>query len=208
MVSTPLQPSVPTHSPPAAYPPRALSRLALSQAHADVADLATAGVPTVCDRHANPRDFVNVANQLVAAAHEALNRAVVHARQLGGTWSEIADALAVTEDIARGRYTAVLDLWHHTLAQPEQYCGEVVVSRLPAGAREPDRSAHQLDQWCAEHLPPTSAARQTARREGITDRMVSAHLPTHLAPAELLATTSKASLDCADRNSAVEGGRR
>jgi hypothetical protein len=178
MVFTLLHPPFPTHPRTAGYPPRALTRLALSQAHAEVADLATAGVPTVCDRYATAHEVVEFAARLVSAAHEVLDRAVVHAHQLGSSWSEIADALALTEHQAQQRYATVIDHWQDTTAHPLLTNGMVRVSRLPAGAREPDRTAHHLDRWCTDHLPPTSAARQSAHRQGITDRMVSANLPT------------------------------
>jgi hypothetical protein len=210
MVFTPLHPPVPPHYEAPAYPPRALSRLALAQAYAEVADLATTGVPTVCDRYATAHDVVEVAARLVAVAHEVLDRAVVHARQLGGTCLEMADALALTEDQARERYAAVLNHWDDTLAQPWQHSGEVVVSRLPAGAREPHRTAHHLDRWCTEHLPPTSAARQTAHHDGVSDHMVSAHLPTQpVTPPPIgLSPTTTAQPGHADATAVVEGGRR
>lgn len=208
MVFTPLHPPVPNLYEAPTYPRRALSRLALSQAYAEVADLATAGVPTVCDRYGSAHDVVGFAAQLVAAAQEALDRAVVHARQSGGSWAEIADALSLTEDQARERYTPVVDHWRDALTQPEQYGGEVVVSRLPAGAREPDRTAHHLDRWCADHLPPTSAARQAAHREGITDQMVSAQLPIQPTSAGRPPITSISSPGCPNPTAAAEDGRR
>lgn len=207
MVFTPLHPPVPTQYEVAKYPPRTLSRLALSQAYAEVADLATAGVPTVCDRYATAHDVVEFAAQLVAAADEVLARAVVHAREIGGSWTEIGDALALTDDQAREGYAAVLDHWEETLYQPWQHTGEVVVSRLPAGARDPERTAHQLDRWCEERLPSTSAALQAARREGVADCMVTAHLPTRPAPAGFSPTTSSVTPGWAD-STLVEGGRR
>lgn len=208
MVFTPLHPPGPTHSRTADYPPRALSRLALSQAHAEVADLATTGIPTVCDRYATAHDVVEFAARLVAAAREALDRAVVHACEIGGSWAEIADALALTADQAQERYATVIGQWQDTLAQPWQMNGSVLVSRLPAGAREPDQSARQLDQWCQHHVPPTSAARQSARRDGAIDRMVSAHLPARLTPTGHPSATSSVPPDWADPASSAEGDRR
>ena len=70
---------------------RALARLALSHAFYKTANLAAAGVPTVCDEFCTPDEYVRHAAQLLASAQEVLSRAVVYARENSDSWRLIAE---------------------------------------------------------------------------------------------------------------------
>lgn len=178
-------PPVPPGPADTAYPRRALARLALSWAYRETADFATSGVPTVSDEFGGPWDTVDQAARLVAMAQDVLARAVVHAREQGGSWATIAEALNVPVDQARDRYAAVVDLWEDALDRPWERCGPFLSSRMPEGATAPDDTGADLDQWCQRHLDDNHGARHNARHKGIEARMVSANLPNHTPVTEM-----------------------
>jgi hypothetical protein len=153
-----------------------LARLALSCAYREVADFAAGGVPTVSDEYGGPYDYVDHAACLLSMAQDVVARAVLYARERGGSWSDIADALGITAGQARDRYTAALDHWDDALNQPWERSGRFLSSRMPDGTTEPDQTAADLDQWCLRHLEENSGTRHNARHDGIEDRMVSGNL--------------------------------
>lgn len=167
------------------HPRLALARLALSSVAADVSEAAAATVPTVSDDFARPYEFVQDAARLVSAAQQVLVRAVVYARDAGASWDDIAEAVGTSADEVLRRFSVAIERWEDALNRPLERSGSYLISRLPDGADRPDWHADYLDQWCAEHLPPSSAARHNARHNGIEDRMVSAKLPKHTRLTEL-----------------------
>jgi hypothetical protein len=171
---------------------RALARLALSYAYYEAADFATGGVPTVSDEYGAPYDYVDHAARLLSIAQDVLSRAVVYARERGGNWADIADALSVTEQQASERYSTNIDAWEDALNRPWERSGRFVSSRMPSGTAEPGETAAYLDQWCARHMKPNDGARHNARRVGIEDRMVSANLPGHTPVTEIASLTRTA----------------
>jgi hypothetical protein len=108
-----------------------------------------------------------------------LTRAVVYARERGGSWTTIAEALDVSAEQARDQYTATVDRWEAALDRPWERSGRFLASRMPDGTTEPDETIADLDRWCLRHLDEHSGARHNARHDGIEDRMVSARLPKH-----------------------------
>lgn len=171
------------------HPRRALARLALSAAYREVADFAAGGVPTVSDAFGDSYDYVDHAARLLAMAHDVLDRAVVYARERGGNWASIAEALDTTEQQARDQHTPTVDRWEDALDRPWERSGRFLASRMPDGTTDPAASAADLDQWCLRHLEPNSGARHNARAEGIEDRMVSATLPEHTPLTEMTSLT-------------------
>lgn len=171
---------------------RALARLALSHAYREAADFAAGGVPTVSDEYGDPYDYVDHAARLVAMAQDVLARAVVYAREGGGRWGDIAEALDTTAEQARDRYTAVMDRWEDALDRPWERSGRFLVSRMPDGTTEPDQTAADLDRWCSQHLEENSGTRHNAHHDGIEDRMVSANLPQHTPVTEINSLTRTA----------------
>jgi hypothetical protein len=190
-VSTELPP-IPPGPADTTHPRRALARLALSYAYADAADFAAGGVQTVSDHFADPWDFVDHAARLLVRAQDVLARAVVYARERGGTWTTIAEALDTTVEQARDQYTATIDRWEDALDRPWERVGRFVLSRMPDGTTEPDRTAADLDQWCLRHLDEHNGTRNNARHDGIEDRMVSANLPHHTSVTEIASLTRTA----------------
>jgi hypothetical protein len=172
-------PEIPPGPADIAHPRRALARLALSYAYADAADFAADGVPTVSDGYADPYDYVDHAARLLIRAQDVLARAVVYARERGGPWTTIAEALNFTAERASDRYTAMVDRWEDALDRPWQRAGRFLASRMPDGTTDPDHTATDLDQWCLRHLAEHNGTRHNTRHDGIEDRMVSANLPTH-----------------------------
>lgn len=144
--------------PEPAYSRRVLARLALSQACYETADLAAVGVPTVCDEFSTPDEYVRHAARLLASAHEALSRAVVYARETGGSWAEIAYALNLSSKQARTRFISAVETWNDEAHPP------------------PAETMATLDKWCARHIERSSGAHYYARLDGIEDRMVSDNL--------------------------------
>jgi hypothetical protein len=66
------------------------------------------------------------------------------------------------------------------LDRPWERSGRFLSSRMPDGTTEPDKTAADLDRWCARRLDERNGARHNARHAGIEDRMVSANLPNTL----------------------------
>jgi hypothetical protein len=172
-------PPVPPGPADATHPRRALARLALSYAYCEVADFAAGGVLTVSDEYGDPHDYVDHAARLLARAQDVLARAVVYARECGGLWADIAEAVETTAAQAREEYTAVVDQWEDALNRPWERSGRLPASRMPDGTTELDQAAADLGQWCPRHLDENSGARHNARHDGIEERMVSSNLPEH-----------------------------
>jgi hypothetical protein len=174
------------------HPRRALARLALSHAYYEAADFAAGSVPTVSDEYGDAWDYVDHAARLVSIAQDVLARAVVYARERGGNWDTIAEALNVPPEQARDQYTATIDRWEDALDRPWERSGRFLASRMPDGTIEPDQTATYLDQWCLRHLDENHGARHNARHDGIEDRMVSANLPQHTPLTEMNSLTRTA----------------
>lgn len=121
-------------------------------------------------------------------AQDVLVRAVVYARERGGRWDDIAEALNLTAEQARDQYTAAMEQWEDALNRPWERSGRFLSSRLPDGTTEPDETAADLDQWCLRHLEENHGA----RHDGIEDRMVSANLPEHTPLTEMNSVTRTA----------------
>jgi hypothetical protein len=185
-------PPVPPGPADTTHPRRALARLALSAAYREAADFAAGGVPTVSDEYGDAYDYVDHARRLVSMAQGVLMRAVVYARERGGRWDDIAEALNLTTDQARDHYTAAIEQWEDALNRPWERSGRFLASRMPDGTTEPDETVADLDQWCLRHLEENDGARHNARYAGIEDRMVSANLPEHTPLTEMNSLTRTA----------------
>lgn len=167
------------------HPRTALARLALSAAAAELADTAANMVPTVHDGWARPGDHVEQAAQLVTAAREALDRAVVFERETGTSWSTIGEALDITRQSAHERFGPILADWDSGIAEPWTQDGPIRNPQLPDGAHDPDQSIARLDQWATTHITAaTSAIRGIAEQHGTAERMVSDGLARHSASSE------------------------
>lgn len=193
-------PEIPPGPADVVFPRRALSRLALSSAAAETAETAAGHVPTDADGDAY--QVVEYAARLASSAEYVLTRAVVHARELGGSWADIAEALGVPEDAAHWRYDVEVERWEDALDRPWEHSGHFLASRLPDGLSDPQWTAEYLDRWCARHIPETSAARSLAKTAGTEDRMVSANLPRHTTLTEVTSVARYARYltehDCSD----------
>jgi hypothetical protein len=185
-------PPIPPGPADTTHPRRALARLALSSAYREAADFAAGGVPTVSDEYGDAYDYVDHAARLLSTAQDVLTRAVVYARERGGSWDDIAEALNLTAEQARDQYTATIDRWDDALNRPWERSGRFLASRMPDGTTEPDETAADLDQWCLRHLEEYDGARHNARHDGIEDRMVSANLPEHTSVTEMTSLTRTA----------------
>lgn len=185
-------PAIPPGPADTTHPCRAVARLALSSAYREAADFAAGGVPTVSDEHGDAYDFVDHARRLASMAQDVLIRAVVYARERGGRWDGIAEALNLTADQARDHYTVAIEQWEDALDLPWERSGRFLVSRMPDGTTKPDETAAGLDQWCVQHLAENHGARDNARHAGIEDRMVSANLPEHTPLTEMNSPTRTA----------------
>lgn len=178
-------PAIPPGPADTTHPRRALARLALSAAYREAADFAAGGVPTVSDEYGDAYDYVDHARRLVSTAQDVLVRAVVYARERGGRWADIAEALNLTTEQARDHYLAAIEQWEDALDRPWERFGRFLASRMPDGTTEPDETVADLDQWCLRHLEENHGARHNARHDGIEDRMVSANLPEHTPVTEM-----------------------
>jgi len=125
-------------------------------------------------------------------AQDVLVRAVVYARERGGRWDDIAEALNLTAEQARDRYTAAIGQWEDALNRPWERFGWFLGSRMPDGTTEPVENAADLDQRCLQHLEENHGTRRNARQDGTEDRMVSANLPQHTPVTEMTSLTRTA----------------
>jgi len=178
-MSTPNLPEIPPGPADVTFPRRALSRLALSSAAAEASELAAGAVPTVSDAYGSAYETVEFAARILSSAREMLTRAVVHARELGGSWADIAEALSVTPAEAEELYTEAVQHWERALDEPVVRSGRYLSDQLPDGANNPAWYAEHLDQWCTGRFGPGDGVVSNARHAGIEDRMVSANLPKH-----------------------------
>lgn len=167
------------------HPRRALARLALSAAAADLAEVAAALVPTI--GRARPGDHVSLAAQLLDQARDVLDRAVVYEHDHGTSWREVGEQLDVTKQSAHERFGTVVADWESGLDEPYSDDGPIRHARLPDGATDPDASAARLDRWCTQHAP--ASTRRLAEQDGLADKMVSAGLPQHTGTSEIAALT-------------------
>lgn len=177
-------PEIPVGPADVKHPRRALSRLALSAAAQETSESAASAVPTTSDAYGSAYDYVQHAASIASSAREVLNRAVVHAREIGGSWEDIGEALGITADEAEQSYTEVVERWEHALDEPWETSGTFLSSTLPSGVSDPDFTIGYLDRWCLTHMPADHASRGLARGDGTEDRMVSANLPAHTALTE------------------------
>jgi hypothetical protein len=200
-------PAIPPGPADTTHPHRALARLALSSAYREAADFAAGGVPTVSDEYGDGYDYVDHAARLVSMAQDVLVRAVVYARERGGRWDDIAEALNLTAEQARDHYTVAIEQWEDALNRPWERSGRFLSSRMPDGTTEPDATAADLDQWCLRHLEENHGARHNARHEGIEDRMVSANLPEHTPLTEMNSLTRTAAYLIQRGSAATEAER-
>lgn len=187
MTTHPPVPEIPPGPADVDVPRRGLSRLAMSSAAAETAELAAGHVPT--DADGNAYQVMEYAARLFSSARYVLTRAVVHAREIGGSWADIAEALSITEQEAQDRYREDIERWEDAVDRPWERSGAFLSSRLPEGCADPTQTADYLDRWCARHIPETAAARSLARDAGTEDRMVSANLPQHTSLTELTSVT-------------------
>lgn len=185
-------PPIPPGPADTTHPRRALARLALSSAYREAADFAADGVPTVSDEYGDAYDYVDHAARLLSIAQDVVAGAVVYARERGGRWDDIAEALDLTAEQARDRYTATVDRWEDALDRPWERSGRFLASRMREGTTEPDQTAADLDRWCLRHLEENSGTRHNARHDDIEDRMVSANLPQHTPVTEMTSLTRTA----------------
>ncbi len=185
-------PAIPPGPADTTHPRRALARLALSSAYRETADFAAGGVPTNSDEYGDTYDYVDHAARLLSMANDVVTRAVVYARERGGHWDDIAEALNLTAQQARDQHTAAIEQWEDALNRPWERSGRFLASRMPDGTTEPDETAADLDQWCLRHLEDNHGARHNARHDGTEDRMVSANLPQHTPLTEMNSLTRTA----------------
>ncbi|MFL6122972.1 hypothetical protein [Actinophytocola sp.] len=185
-------PPIPPGPADTTHPRRALARLALSTAYREAADFAAGGVPTVSDEYGDGYDNVDQAARLVSMAQDVLVRAVIYARERGGRWDDIAEALNVAAGQARDQYTAAIEQWEDALNRPWERSGRFLASRMPDGTTEPDETAADLDQWCLQHLKQNHGARHNAHNDGLEDHMVSANLSKHTPVTEIASLTRTA----------------
>jgi hypothetical protein len=66
-------------------------------------------VPTVSDEYSDGYDHVDHAARLVSMAQDVLVRAVVYARERGGRWDDIAEALNLTAEQTCDDYSAAIE---------------------------------------------------------------------------------------------------
>jgi hypothetical protein len=143
-------PPVPPGPADTTHPRRALARLALSNAYREAADFASGGVPTVSDEFGDPYDYVDHAARLVAMAQDVLARAVVYARERGGRWGDIAEAVQSTAEQARDQYAALVDQWEDALNRPWERSGRFLASRMPDGTTV--LALTESDQCCSSNV--------------------------------------------------------
>jgi hypothetical protein len=139
------------------YSRRSLARLALSVAAAELADHARALVPTNADAHAEPGEFLEHAQQLLAAAQSLVQRAAVLERERGASWDVLGERLEISKQAAQQRFAATLENWRSALDEPLVPTGRnqvVYDCRLPDGPDDPERHAQRLDAWLAHHQEP------------------------------------------------------
>lgn len=163
MTDVPRDPATDRH----AYSRTALARLALCHELVDLADRATAHVPTENDKWASPAETVGEALVLVNTAQEALTRAVLYERARGTSWEAIGEQLDITKQSAHERYRGAEAEWKEALQEPFHPSApgaRVRTLRLHPAAYEPTRAGRDLDQW--------------ARTRGHGDHAVTANLPT------------------------------
>jgi hypothetical protein len=141
-------------------PPASLARLALSEAARDLSDEARALVPTTSDDHARPGEFIEAAQQLVGAAQEVLERAVVYERQQGRSWEVVGEALGIARQSAHERFAEAEERWHDGLDRPYiiPEDGSLARSNLPDGADAPRDCMRWLDEWCERYVEPGDAS--------------------------------------------------
>lgn len=117
--------------------------------------------------------------QLVAAANEVLDRAVVFERENGGAWST-SPARARTSGSGRSSPHGIPGS-----PSPGARTGRSATPASPKAPSTPTSRPAHLDQWATTHITAaTSAIRWTAEQNGTAERMVSDGLARHSASSE------------------------
>jgi hypothetical protein len=150
-------PPIPPGPADTSHPRHALARLALSSAYREAADFAAGGVPTVSDEYGDAYDYVDHAARLVSMAQDVVARAVVYARERGGRWDDIAEALNLTAEQARDQYTATIAQWGDALNRTWEGSGRFLSSWMPDGTTQPDQTAaDSTSGTCGTRRRPTA----------------------------------------------------
>jgi hypothetical protein len=129
----------------------ALARLVLCDHAVDVAESAKGLVATGNDPDTGPGGRVSQALQLVELAERALASAVIHERERGSSWAEIAQYLGVDAAAARGPFAADLDAWQTAFDVPYRLdeTGRKRIPTLPTAAYDPAWTRTHLDRWAS-----------------------------------------------------------
>jgi hypothetical protein len=110
-----------------------LARLALSAVYREAADFTAGAYRPSAMSTATPWDYVDHTARAVAMAQDVLARAVVYARERGGSWTTIAEALAISAEQAPRAVPATVDRWEDALDRPWERSGRFLASRMPDG---------------------------------------------------------------------------
>jgi hypothetical protein len=132
-----------------ALPPAMLARLVLSDVAAFLSDVARCLVPTEADGHAEGGEFADQASRVAAEAQVVLAAAVVYERARGTSWTDIGEALGVSEQAAQERFRADVVSFEAGLDTPYTLggVGQILKPNLPEAALAPRRVAARLDRW-------------------------------------------------------------
>ncbi|WP_143687032.1 hypothetical protein [Streptomyces sp. TLI_171] len=153
----------------AEYSREALARLVVSDRARTLSDAAGAMVQTQYDEFEGPGGKVSEAAQLIEQARELLAAAVVHERERGSSWGEIAQYLGVDADTAELRHADAVTGWRTAFEVPYRLdgTGRKRIPQLPAAAYDPQWALRSLDAWVARH---TGYQHRHAVSEGLERR--------------------------------------
>jgi hypothetical protein len=145
----PVTPTTPYDTERARFTRQALARLVLCDHAVDVAESARGLVATGNDPDTGPGGRVSQASQLVELAERALVSAVIHERERGSSWGEIAQYLGIDATEAEARFAADLDCWNTAFEVPYRLdeTGRKRVPQLPTAAYDPAWACDHLDRW-------------------------------------------------------------
>ncbi|SHP53631.1 hypothetical protein [Mycobacteroides abscessus] len=158
-----------THEPPGpadtVYPIHKLAVLAFAKGVAELADEVAAGVGI------HEQDAVRTIDSIIESAQKLRRLAIISAYENGQLSKRAWDGPPVEED---PEYGPIIAAWRMNVERPWQRRTDSHISwNLPAGLRDPAKTAKELDAWVLKH------------REDAAKSSVSKHLTGHTRESEI-----------------------
>ncbi len=135
------------------YTPAMLARLVYSRAAYDLSERLVSEASTYGDGYGRGAFLTGEAAAVFAEARALLEAGVIADRMRGSSWCSVAEALEMSAESARERFSEAEREFREALLFPHRYPenGGLGYTVAPYAVEEPDRVREQLDGWVVQH---------------------------------------------------------